>query len=263
MRRHALPSLVATLLACMPAATAAAAPYPNTGNFGVPFSTSEDWYGQCMRVEKQAASRPAAAAPADCEAGELYYRKRSQAVTAQAEWDQVRACAIAHDDDNVLMMLYANGFGVPRDTDIAIHHACIVEFAAKAEMTHRIAHLAAGVPANVVFDQCDDITSGRMGAVCAGIRESQDRRVRGARLERMAATLPAPARAAFVRLRDAAGRYAAAAGAETDMRGTAAPAFAIRREEKMREEFMQAALDAAGGRLPAAWRRTPQRATAN
>lgn len=250
MRRRHPTSFLATLLACilMPAT---AAPYPNTGSFGVPFSKDEDWYRQCLRVENQSAPAPAATPPADCDASDLYYRKRGQAVTSQAEWDGVRASAVAHGDHAILMMLYANGFGVPRNADIAIRHACQVD-AAKAEMAGRIAHLAAGVPANAVFDQCDDITSGRMGAVCASLRQAQDQRVRGARLERLAATLPAPARAAFQRLQAAAARYAAAAGAETDMQGTAAPSFAIAREERMREQFMQAVLDAAAGRLPAA-----------
>lgn len=251
MRSHCLIPLLAVLIACIPAPACAADAYPNTDGFGVPFSKDEGWYRQCMRVEKQAASRPAATAPANCDAGDLYYRKRSQAVTAQAEWDQVRACAIAQRDNAVLMMLYANGFGVARDTGIATHHACAAESASKAEMEGRIAHLAK-LPANTVFDQCDDITSGRMGAVCAGIRADLHRSVRATRIERMAASLPAPARAAFARLQAAAERYAVAAGDEVDMQGTAAPSFVIQRQEQAREQFMQAALDAADGKLPGA-----------
>jgi len=249
-------SFLAIVAACI-MLPAAAAPYPNSGSFGVPFAKDEAWYRQCMRVEKQSPPTPAASAPAGCDASDLYYRKRSQALTSQAEWDQVRACAVAHDDHAVLMMLYANGFGVPRNTDSAIHQACQVD-AAKAEMAGRIEHLA-NLPANAVFDQCDDITSGRMGTVCAAIHEGQNGRVRNARLERMAAALPAPARVAFQRLQAAAGRYARAAGAETDMQGTAAPSLVIQREEKMREQFMQAVLDAASGKLPPA---TPQDAAA-
>ncbi len=247
---------LATLAACI-ILPVAAAPYPNTDSFGVPFSKDEAWYRQCMRVEKQPSPKPATGAPADCDAGDLYYRKRSQAVASQAEWDQVRACAVAHDDHAVLMMLYANGFGEPRNTDSAIRQACQVD-AAKAEMAGRIEHLA-NMPANAVFDQCDDITSGRMGTVCASIQGAQDGRDRGKRLDRVAATLPAPARAAFQRLQAAAGRYALAAGAETDMQGTAAPSFVIQRAEKMRAQFVQAVLDAAAGKLPPA---SPQDAAA-
>lgn len=246
------PSLAA-LFAFLLAPSLAAAPYPNTASFGVPFSTDEAWYRQCMRVEKQRIPQaPALAASAGCDAGDLYYSKRSQALVSQEEWDGVRACAVAHEDHTVLMMLYANGFGVPRNADVAIHHACQLPFAAKAEMEARVAHLARGPEAGTVFDQCDDITSGRMGTLCADLRASRDGRVRSARLERLADSLPAPARAAFQRLQAAAERYAVAAGAETDMQGTAAPAFVIQRQGKLREQFMQAALDAIDGKLPPA-----------
>jgi hypothetical protein len=72
-----------------------------------------------MLVAKLAAPEmsTARAASPHCEAGELYYTKRNQAVPSPAEWNKVRACAIASADNAVLMMLYANGFGVPRDTD--------------------------------------------------------------------------------------------------------------------------------------------------
>lgn len=249
--RRLLPAL-ATLLCCMLIPAHAADPYPQTGNFGVPFSEDEDWYRQCMRVEGRAAPPTTAAAPPDCDAGALYYRKRAQAFTSQAEWDQVRACAIEHGDDTVLMMLYANGFGVARDRDVAIHHACKLPFIAKSEMSGRVAHLAEVPDFGKVFDQCDDITSGYMMGVCAGIKARQDGHVRDGRLQRMAATLPAPARSALARLRAAAERYAGAAAAETDMQGSAAPSFVFQRQDKVREEFMQAALDAADGKLAAA-----------
>jgi hypothetical protein len=59
----------------------------------------------------------------------------------------VRACALATNNNAVLMMLYANGYGVARDTDRAIHHACILDFIAKSEMEHRIARPSpAGTP---------------------------------------------------------------------------------------------------------------------
>jgi len=253
IRLYQLAATFTLLAACLPAPADEAGQYPNTAGFGVSFSRDEAWYRQCKRVEKQPMPQaPGVSAPSNCDATDLYYRKHSQAVVSQAEWDQVRACAIVRDDHTVLMMLYANGFGVPHNADIAIHHACMLPFAAKAEMEARVAHLARGPEAGKVFDQCDDITSGRMGTLCADLRESRDGRVRSVRLERLAATLPAPARAAFERMQAAAGRYAAAAGAETDMQGTAAAAFVIQREGKLREQFMQAALDAIDGKLPPA-----------
>lgn len=229
----------------------AAAPYPNTSNFGVPFSKEEPWYQQCMRVEKPHAPQ-LPAARGRCDASDLYYTKRNQAVTSPGEWNKVRACAIARGDNGVLMMLYANGFGVRRNTDMAINYACSLEFVAKSEMEHRIDHLAVAPRGDVPFDQCDDITSGYMGSVCAAIRERQDDRTRAARLGRIVSALSPESRSAFARLRGAAERYATGAMGEVDMQGTAAPELSIEHGGRLREEFMQAALDTASGKLPSA-----------
>lgn len=253
MFRPRFDTLLAALLVCS-WGPATAAPYPNTSHFGVPFSEDEAWHRQCMRVEgRSAPGLVANKGPAlRCNASDLYYSKREQAVTSQAEWKQVRDCALAHEDDAVLMMLYANGFGVARDTDIAIHHACKLEFVAKAEMEGRIAHLAAPQRPGAVFDQCDDITSGIMGTMCAGIREGQAERSLKARLDRTLAALPAPARDAFRALRQAADRYADAGAAETDMQGTAAPSLAIKREGELRMQFEQLLSEVLDKRLPPA-----------
>jgi uncharacterized protein YecT (DUF1311 family) len=181
----------------------------------------------------------------------LYYTKRAQAGTTPAEWKQVRECAVANGNNAVLMMLYANGFGVQRDTDRAIHYACSLDFIAKAEMEGRIKHLAHGLGNGKPFDQCDDITSGYMGTICAGIQQSQDERSRNSRLDRMRSTLPVASRSAFAKLHAAAERYAEAGAGETDMRGTAAPGFAVELQGRLRKEFAQAALGAVKGKLPA------------
>jgi uncharacterized protein YecT (DUF1311 family) len=256
MPTPSLTSLLAALVFCTAVPALAAPDYPTTQSFGVPFSKDEAWYRQCMRVEHAvapAAQATHAASPA-CDAAGLYYRKRSQASTSPAEWNAVRECALARGDNAVLMMMYANGFGVPRDTGIAIHYACSLDFAAKAEMEGRVAHLAAGLPAGAVFDQCDDITSGRMMAVCAAIRASQADRVRAARLDRVARAIPSSALPAFGTLRAAAQAYAGAAAAEVDAEGTAAAALATGHQEKLREQFMRAVLDMLDNKLPAASR---------
>jgi uncharacterized protein YecT (DUF1311 family) len=241
------------LLALTASASAlAAGPYPHTDNFGVPFSTDEDWYKQCMRAEHLHPAPSAARMPADCKPIDLYDRKRGQAVTSQAEWDQVRACALAKNDNAVLMMLYANGYGVLQDSSRAIHHACMLDFIAKSEMEHRIAHLADGPVGDRPFDLCDDITSGYMGAVCASRFESNNGRVREARLDRAARTLSIASQGKFATLRQAAAAYAEAGAAEVDFQGTGAPASAIQRQARLCEEFMQAALDAIAGKLPLA-----------
>ena len=225
--------------------------YPNTEGFGVPFSTNEDWYRHCMGVKRPVPPRPPTLGKLRCDATALYYLKRDQASTSAAEWRQVRACAEATGDDAVLMMMYANGDGVARDTDRAIYHACRLD-TAKAEMEARVAYLASPAAASErhPFDLCDHITSGRMGGVCAAIGEERDDRVRDARLDRFAANLPAKARAPFARLRQAAAAFAKQSAAEVDMSGTGGPGFATRHAGRRDQEFMDTLLNAASGKLP-------------
>jgi uncharacterized protein YecT (DUF1311 family) len=252
-RLHVLrPAALAALLlwAGVTQAGQAAVPYPNTEGFGVDFSKGEDWYLQCMRVARLLPPRPALAPGKRCDATELYYLKRDQRSTSQAEWRQVRACAEAGGDDAVLMMLYANGYGVPRDAGRAIHHACRLD-TAKAEMEARVSYLASNAAAHdsQPFDLCDHITSGRMGGVCANIAEMRNERVRNARLERFAAALPAAARLPFARLRQAADAFALKSADEVDMTGTGAAGFATQRVARRKNEFLETLLHAAQGKL--------------
>ena len=166
--------LVALVLGAAPLPALAQA-YPNTENFGVDFDRDAPWYQACLRVRHAVPAAPAAPAVPACDARAAYYIKLDQAVTSAAEWAAVRACAAASNDSAVLSMLYANGLGVARNTDVATFHACSTG-AAHAEMVARVAHLATLAPA-ARFDLCDDITSGRMGGECAAIAASRAERI--------------------------------------------------------------------------------------
>jgi uncharacterized protein YecT (DUF1311 family) len=230
----------------------AAPSYPNTEGFGVEFAKSEDWYRHCMRALRAAPPPvPVRGATLRCDATDLYYRKRDQRHTSAAEWRQVRDCAAASGDDAVLMMLHANGYGVPRDADRAIYHACRLD-AAKAEMELRVGHLASPAAAADAhpFDLCDHITSGRMGGVCAAIAKGRDDRLRAARLDRFAASLAPRARPAFVRLRTAAAAFTRMSAREVDMTGTGGPGFTFRHGGRRDAEFLDTLLKAADGTLP-------------
>ena len=264
MRRpHVLrPAALAVLLMWAGAAPAVQPPasYPNTDGFGIDFEKSEDWYRHCMRVERLVPPRlPSPPAPrlksGRCDATGLYYLKRDQEGTSDAEWRDVRECAEASGDDAVLMMLYANGYGVARDADRALSYACRLD-SAKAEMEGRVAYLTGGAPVSVgqPFDLCDHATSGRLSAVCADLRETRKARVRTARLERFAAALPAQALRPFAQLRKAAEAFAVQTQAEVDMSGTGAPGFALHHAARRRDEFVRAVLDAANGKLARATR---------
>jgi len=207
--------------------------YPNASHFGSVPDRHTFWYRQCMRVEpRQPHSSDLQRGHSDCQAGDasasdLYYDKLNQASTSQREWDQVRYCAVASNDTAVLMMLHANGLGVPRDVDLAIRFACSGA-AAPAEMEGRVEHLVTLQDDPRRFDQCDDITSGAMGGVCAAIGQRQAGKVRTAFLARLRAGLTAPQQAPFDALVKASGGFADVRGSnEVDMTGTARIQMAI------------------------------------
>jgi uncharacterized protein YecT (DUF1311 family) len=258
MRRpHVLHLAALTASLAWSCAAAATTAYPNTEGFGVEFAKSEDWYRHCMRALRTSpppAPAPARRATLRCNATDLYYLKRDQQHTSAAEWRQVRDCAEATGDDAVLMMLHANGYGVPRDADRAIYHACRLD-AAKAEMEMRVGYLSSPAAADThpfahPFDLCDHITSGRMGGVCAAIGKGRDDRVRAARLDRFAAALSPSARQTFARLRTAAAAFTRTSAREVDMTGTGGSGFTFRHSGRRDEEFVDTLLQAASGKLP-------------
>jgi hypothetical protein len=232
--------MTAGLAPAQPSAPSAA--YPNTDNFGVDVDRQETWFKECMRVEK---AQPGATppAPASCKAFD-YYSKRQQAVTTSAEWQGVRACALAAHDDGVLAMLYANGLGVARNLDLATRYACRAG-GAYSEVRGRVEHLQAlqTSPPGTSYDQCDDVTSGYMGGICANIGAGQAEKIRLAYLARLRSQLPAPQAAAFDRLVAATEALANARGDETDLSGTARGmmvAGAVAREREWLREHLVA-----------------------
>lgn len=209
--------------------------YPNTENFGVSFDQQADWYRQCIEVKDRqpsvTASRASPAAP--CQRG-AYYLKLDQATTTQAEWDQVRSCAIVANDTAVLAMLYANGFGVERDTALATKYACSTG-AALPETEARVARLAQ-LPPGARYDQCDDISSGAMGGFCAEIAAGRADRIRKAYFARLRRDLPAAQQAPFDALVAANEAFARTRmDKEMDMRGTAAAGEGIEAGARERE----------------------------
>ena len=209
-------------------------PYPNTENFGVDVDRQEPWFKACMRVEKV---KPVATppAPASCKAFD-YYGKRQQAVTSSAEWQGVRACAVAAQDHGVLAMLYANGLGVARNLDLATQYACRAGGSYR-EVQGRVDHLQAlqTSPPGTSYDQCDDATSGQMGGICARIGAGQAEKIRLAFLARLRSQLPAPQVAPFDRLVAATEALAKARGDETDLSGTARGMMVANAEARERE----------------------------
>jgi hypothetical protein len=176
------------------------------------------------------ADRPTAAeakALQGCESEPLYY-----GIGVPADPVKARKCAFVErdvEDDSifggsaVLIMVYANAKGVPRNLDIALALACRLE-SAPAERKGRVAHLLRmeGDQSAAELDLCDDVTSGFMAGACAGHREKMRAVVRAGRRAAIAAKLPADAKAELAKLEHAAAAFfRARAENEVDLSGTA------------------------------------------
>lgn len=212
-----------------------------------------------------AAAAPPAACPADtgqaapsgifdghegCKPIDRYYDALR---SPTPDWQAVHRCAVQERSDAVLMMLHANGHGVPRDIGRAIAHACRVD-GAPAELAGRLEHLQrmAAEQDKAPFDLCDDITSGMMMGFCAGIAQDTDSRARDAALARLAASLTPAQRARFAALRRAADAFARSVGEnETDLSGTARAAMAIGAQAAVHDELLADLRAAEAGKLPA------------
>lgn len=228
-------------------------------------------YGESQAICRSVAGKriPAAdvadakrAAPGlkDCDEEALYY-----GIGMRADPVKARQCAIlkspaaggeaeSHfEGEELLMVIYANGSGVARDLDLAMHLSCGLQ-AAPAEHQGRIDSLTAmkRKPGGKPFHFCQDITSGYAMGVCA----AHDQRFAVAKREvsfaRTTASFTPPQRQAFAALQKATQAYAdARAGNETDLSGTGRGAFAIEEEEARWTAFEALLSQLAAGRMPA------------
>ncbi|MES2742251.1 MAG: lysozyme inhibitor LprI family protein [Pseudomonadota bacterium] len=239
MKRFLASSLLVLPLCGAPAFAASTfvpsgAPYPNTSAMGVEVDSGEQWYQQCVGVQDSAPPpqdlppAKSGAALSRCVAPDLYYDALS-ANGARADWETVRHCAFAQRDTGVLMMLYANGLGVPKNPKLALKYACSLP-SAQAEMSGRVEHLVSRMLDNTAgrFDLCDDITSGRMQGECTAVGERQDAKVRNRDLAAIIKTWPPQHQTGLRELQKTMDSFAIwRAQAEVDAGGTLAASFAI------------------------------------
>ncbi len=215
----------------------------------------------CLAVQDRkppAEDRPTAAQSrvlTKCDAEAFYYGEKGP-----PDYVRARLCALARDpsgapgqdvfhNDVILMQIYANGLGVPRDLDLALAYACNDDAWAPAEFSGRLDDLIArrDHPVATRFDYCDDVTSGTMQGMCAA-RDSQiAKQARARAFDSLAARLPPGARAAYAQLQNAAEAFASAHGdGEVDVSGSGRAAFEIEAEDGVRTAFrrhLEAVLD--------------------
>ncbi|WP_312283777.1 hypothetical protein, partial [Candidatus Igneacidithiobacillus taiwanensis] len=105
-------------------------------------------------------------------------------------------------EDDVLAMIYANGYGVPRNIPLAEKYACHTGVA-PLETARRLAHLEAMGTALArgkkvkPYDTCDDITSGMSARNCSFITRTLNDKKREIKLGMIGAGMPAKQRAAL------------------------------------------------------------------
>ncbi len=241
-------SLIAGLAGLLISGSVIGEEYPNTENFGSVVDKSADWYQRCMRVKNinppklDLPSTQLASSLAGCEPLDMYYDAKA---ANKADWQKVKACAFVHEDTTVLMMLYANGFGVKRNLELAMKYACS-DGGAPAEVEGRVSHLASlienGNPpeeGGKVFDVCDDITSGMMMGLCTAWSERQKERVRSSRLAAIVSSWDSSQRVVFEKLQTSESDFAEAVGRrETDQMGTARGELVLEAEAAERDMFV-------------------------
>lgn len=220
--------------------------YPNTEWMGGEADKDSDWYKECIRVKDISSpetDRPSAkisSSLSGCIPTDLYYEAKRKLATNNANWINVRNCAFAENDDAVLMMLYANGFGVSKNVNLAIKYACKIG-GAPAEVESRIPHLASMSEDSEhrIFDLCDDITSGYMQGFCTSFEERQNTRERNLRLTGITGKWSQLQKEAFNNLQNALSSFTKhVSDDETDASGTGRAAFMIEAEATEMELFV-------------------------
>jgi len=142
----------------------------------------------------------------------------------------------------VLAMLYANGKGVSRNYEVAIHLACENPWAAEAEMAYRVGHLERlrdNPSQAAAFDLCDDITSGLSDGFCTIIGTDRADAVRDAKIAATVETLTPAAKNQLPALRGVETAFEEArVQNEVDLTGTSQAAFQLEDEAFLREQFL-------------------------
>lgn len=173
---------------------------------------------------------------AGCDAEALYY-----GIGRAPDQEKARHCAYLGRDargesQEILMMIYANGQGVPRNLDAARRLACELG-GADAEVRFRLQHLKKLETSQEPFDFCDDVTIGHMSGACAALHERTQAEARRARKTQVTAGLPA---APLARLERAARAFFdARAQHEVDRTGSMRAALAIAERAALEDRYVQ------------------------
>jgi len=119
----------------------------------------------------------------DCDADKLYY-----GIGVHFDYVKARHCAFAADSQDVLMMLYANGLGVPRNYAVAKMAACRADATEIEARLARLARMQTGKEGpSPKIDMCDDAANSHLLSRCAAIQLDLADQDRNARIDTISA----------------------------------------------------------------------------
>jgi len=141
----------------------------------------------------------------------------------------------------ILLMLYANGYGVKRNLDLCIRLACANIGGAMAEVEGRVQHLRElkGNGPKEVFDVCDDATSGYMSGWCQSIQTELAEIKRDAAIQTIINKWPKQHKVAYAQLRKAVSAFfSERVEQEVDMSGTARVMIGMEENDSLEDNFL-------------------------
>jgi uncharacterized protein YecT (DUF1311 family) len=167
-----------------------------------------------------------------------------QMVGDERDVDKARRCCLVKGDcHRELAMIFANGWGVPRDYDAATYFLCRAsKELAPAEqwsMLDQIRRMRAGTESGELR-YCDHVTSGSGALFCEQIASAQDARESDQRLDALKATLAPDALASLPALQKAADALAPLDGAvqaDGDRGATAYPSEVVAGQRESSKRF--------------------------
>jgi len=183
-----------------------------------------------------------------CDSRSFYY-----GMGKPIDYVKARTCAYAErksgsdETDNfsgsaILMMIYANGYGVKKNIALAERFACVIP-ASEAEMEGRIKHLENlknTSKQTSAFDLCDDITSGFMMGECAILGDDLNKPEREQKLAAIQKNWNQREKSAFQRLKNAANHFTKIRSEEEiDLSGTARTVFLIGEANIQQRDFTE------------------------
>ena len=173
------------------------------------------------------------------------------------DYDKGRRCCLVKGCNRELALIFANGWGVPRDYDAAIYFLCQAEEIAPAEQWGMLGHVQEmrkqAHPKDL--DYCEWVTSGHGSTWCQALAMDNLAPEWDRRVETVSRSLPAAARPALEALRKAADTFAEADGALTALDnygGTIYPSQVLAGQQDQTEAFLAALEKYTRNRAPAA-----------